>query len=101
MTLYQQQKISSKQLSAFYEQLLDNKLLKDIYNSDDDSLIQSEKELMAIIDSVLMECTEAIKDYRLGKDKSLNYILGQIYKKSNNKADPKTTKQLLLKKLEE
>ncbi|NLZ15942.1 MAG: Asp-tRNA(Asn)/Glu-tRNA(Gln) amidotransferase subunit GatB [Erysipelotrichaceae bacterium] len=101
LTLYQQQKISSKQLSAFYEQLLDNKLLKDIYNSDDDSLIQSEKELMAIIDSVLMECTEAIKDYRLGKDKSLNYILGQIYKKSNNKADPKTTKQLLLKKLEE
>lgn len=101
MSLYQQHKISSKQLSAFYEQLLDNKLLKDIYNSDNDALINSEKQLMAIIDSVLVDCPEAIKDYRLGKDKSLNYILGQIYKKTKNKADPKLTKQLLLKKLEE
>ena len=99
--LYEADKISSKQLTIFYEQLVANKSLKDIYNSDDDGLIQSAEQLVILIDEVLLECEEAVTAYRRGKKKSLNYILGQIYRKSNNKVDPLMTKQLLLKKMEE
>lgn len=101
LALYQAEKISSKQLTTFYQQLLANKSLNDIYNSDNDAPIASEQRLAAIIDEVLLECHEAVIAYRQGKDKSLNYILGQIYRKTNNQVDPKITKALLLKKMED
>lgn len=101
LLLYQEEKLTFTQVSAIYDELLTNKSLEEIYNSGGYSLKTSDEQLSEIIDEVLLECDKAIQDYRLGKDKSLNYIIGKIYKRTNNNVDPIKTKELLLKKLEE
>ncbi|MGA9097920.1 MAG: Asp-tRNA(Asn)/Glu-tRNA(Gln) amidotransferase GatCAB subunit B, partial [Methanotrichaceae archaeon] len=34
------------------------------------------------------ECTAAVEDYRKGSPRALNYIVGQVMKKTNGQADP-------------
>ena len=58
-------------------------------------------ELSSIIDETLIQYIDAVNDYRNGKDKALNYLLGQIYKRTKNNIDSIKAKELLLNKLEE
>ena len=70
--------------------------------------IVSEKELAkakedvvtSAVDEVLSECTDAIADYRSGEAKALNYLVGQVMKKTRGRADPRGARTGLLERLD-
>lgn len=54
-----------------------------------------------LVDQVLQENPSSIEDYKNGKDKAYNYLVGQIMKLCRGKASPDIVKDLLSKKLGE
>ncbi|QSZ68043.1 Asp-tRNA(Asn)/Glu-tRNA(Gln) amidotransferase subunit GatB [Methanofollis aquaemaris] len=43
----------------------------------------------AVVDEVIAENEQAVADYRAGKASALNFLLGQVMKKTRGKADPR------------
>ena len=68
----------------------------------DDSGLQQitdTNEIEKIIEDILIEQSEKVKEYRSGKDKLLGFFVGQVMKKSGGKANPKIVNNTLLSKL--
>lgn len=55
--------------------------------------------LESVIDEVLASNPKELEQYRNGKTKLLGFFVGQVMKKTEGRADPKLTNQLLSKKL--
>ena len=55
--------------------------------------------LLAIIDQVLAANPKSIEEYRAGKDKAFNALVGQVMKASQGKANPAQVNDLLKQKL--
>jgi aspartyl-tRNA(Asn)/glutamyl-tRNA(Gln) amidotransferase subunit B len=55
--------------------------------------------LDAIIDEVLAANAKSVEEYRAGKDKAFNALVGQVMKASKGKANPAQATELLKKKL--
>ncbi len=53
-----------------------------------------------IIDEVLANSPTQVADYKAGKEKMLGYLVGQIMKASQGKANPAQVNQLLMQKLQ-
>lgn len=53
----------------------------------------------AIIQTVLSENQESINDFANGKDKALQYLIGQVMKACKGKAPPEVVRDLIAKKL--
>ncbi|MEY8877935.1 MAG: Asp-tRNA(Asn)/Glu-tRNA(Gln) amidotransferase subunit GatB [Leptothrix sp. (in: b-proteobacteria)] len=75
---------------ARIDALIDEKGLKQMNDSG---------ALEAIIDSVLAANQKSVDEYRAGKDKAFNALVGQIMKASKGKANPAQANELLKKKL--
>jgi aspartyl-tRNA(Asn)/glutamyl-tRNA(Gln) amidotransferase subunit B len=56
-------------------------------------------ELSAIVDAVLAANAKSVEEYRAGKDKAFNALVGQAMKASKGKANPAQVNELLKKKL--
>ena len=56
-------------------------------------------ELSAIVDAVLAANPKSVDEYRAGKDKAFNALVGQAMKASKGKANPTQLSELLKKKL--
>jgi aspartyl-tRNA(Asn)/glutamyl-tRNA(Gln) amidotransferase subunit B len=61
--------------------------------------ISDTSELEKIIDEVIAASPKELEQYRSGKTKLLGFFVGQVMKKTNGRADPKVTNQLLAPKL--
>jgi aspartyl-tRNA(Asn)/glutamyl-tRNA(Gln) amidotransferase subunit B len=72
------------------DQIIDAKGLKQISDSG---------ELEAMIDQVLLANEKSIEEFRSGKEKAFNALVGQIMKASQGKANPGQVNELLRKKL--
>jgi len=57
------------------------------------------KELGKLADKVIKENKKAVEDYKSGKRWSINFLIGQIMKLTNKRADFKIAKEVLEKKL--
>jgi aspartyl-tRNA(Asn)/glutamyl-tRNA(Gln) amidotransferase subunit B len=55
--------------------------------------------LEAIVDEVLQANPKSVEEYRAGKDKAFNALVGQVMKASKGKANPAQANELLKKKL--
>ncbi|MEY2687312.1 MAG: hypothetical protein RL375_1510, partial [Pseudomonadota bacterium] len=55
--------------------------------------------LEAIIDAVLADNQKSIDEYRAGKDKAFNALVGQVMKASKGKANPAQVNELLKRAL--
>jgi aspartyl-tRNA(Asn)/glutamyl-tRNA(Gln) amidotransferase subunit B len=55
--------------------------------------------LQGHIDEVLSTNAQSIEDYRAGKDRALQFLMAQIMKRTQGKAHPEKTNQLLLESL--
>jgi aspartyl-tRNA(Asn)/glutamyl-tRNA(Gln) amidotransferase subunit B len=53
----------------------------------------------AIIDQVLASNQKSVEEFRSGKEKAFNALVGQIMKASQGKANPSQVNELLRKKL--
>ena len=62
-------------------------------------LISDTSAIEAMIDQVLADHPQELEQYRNGKTKMQGFFVGQVLKKTNGRADPKLTNQLLAKKL--
>jgi aspartyl-tRNA(Asn)/glutamyl-tRNA(Gln) amidotransferase subunit B len=60
---------------------------------------QSTNEIEKWIEEILTEHPDKVLEYKKGKKGLIGLFMGEIKKKSKGKADPKTTTQLLEKKL--
>src|SRR5690606_22220721 len=56
-------------------------------------------ELERIVDEVLAANARSVEEYRAGKDKAFNALVGQAMKASRGKANPGQVSELLKKKL--
>ncbi|ALB12150.1 hypothetical protein ACT79_14955 [Burkholderia pseudomallei] len=55
--------------------------------------------LEAIIDEVLAANAKSVEEFRAGKDKAFNALVGQAMKATKGKANPQQVNELLKKKL--
>jgi aspartyl-tRNA(Asn)/glutamyl-tRNA(Gln) amidotransferase subunit B len=62
--------------------------------------VSDEKELEALVESVLREHEKAAHDVVQGEMKAIGFLVGQVMKASQGKANPEIVKDLLRKKLE-
>ena len=56
-------------------------------------------ELEKILDSVLAQNPKQVADFRAGKEKILGFLVGQLMKATQGKANPAVAQELLIKKL--
>ena len=61
--------------------------------------ISDRDEIEKIVDDVIGEHPDQIREYRGGKTKVLGFLIGQVMRKSGGKANPGLVNQLLKKKL--
>jgi aspartyl-tRNA(Asn)/glutamyl-tRNA(Gln) amidotransferase subunit B len=61
--------------------------------------ISDTAELEKIIDEVITASPKELEQYHSGKTKLLGFFVGQVMKKTNGRADPKLTNQILALKL--
>ena len=62
--------------------------------------ISGKKEIEKICQQIIKENSKAVKDYKSGKQEALNFLIGQVMKKSDKRADYKTVREILKKKLD-
>jgi aspartyl-tRNA(Asn)/glutamyl-tRNA(Gln) amidotransferase subunit B len=56
-------------------------------------------ELEAAVDAVLAECAEQVARYRAGETRMLNFLMGQVMRRTAGKASPGPVRELLARKL--
>ena len=61
--------------------------------------ISSEKEIESICEKVISENHQAVEDYKEGRKESINFLIGQVMKASQKRADYNTTRKIIEKKL--
>ena len=61
--------------------------------------ISDEGAIKEIVNKVLENNPESIKDYKAGKDRALGYLVGQAMKESKGKANPQMLNKLFLEEL--
>ena len=61
--------------------------------------VSDDKEIMKLIDKVIAENQDKVKDYLGGKDKLLGFFVGQVMKLSQGKANPGLVNKLLKESL--
>ena len=61
--------------------------------------ISGDDVLGPIIDQVLAANQKSVDEYRAGKEKAFNALVGQVMKASRGKANPQQVNELLKKKL--
>ncbi|WP_345812473.1 Asp-tRNA(Asn)/Glu-tRNA(Gln) amidotransferase subunit GatB [Paraburkholderia sp. PREW-6R] len=113
--------VSSAQLALLLQRIADgtisNKIAKEIFltiweeNAADDAAadriieakglkqISDTGALEAIIDEVLAANQKSVEEFRAGKDKAFNALIGQAMKATKGKANPAQVNELLKKKL--
>lgn len=57
------------------------------------------KEIEKLIDKVITDNPDKVKDYKSGKDKLFGFFVGQVMKVSGGKANPQLVNEILKKKL--
>lgn len=96
-------KLSSTNAKAMLEQLLTTDVIPATIEkyAEEQGLIQvsSEGEIEAIVDTVIAENEQAARDVRSGELKAIGFLVGQVMKASQGKANPAVVQQLLKKKL--
>ncbi|MDD3186960.1 MAG: Asp-tRNA(Asn)/Glu-tRNA(Gln) amidotransferase subunit GatB [Bacilli bacterium] len=92
-------KISSKQCKDLIPLIMSGEKVEKLISNSSFQLITDKTELSDIIDKVLANNPVSIEDYKAGKDRAVKYLMGQIMKESQGKADPKTVSVELISKL--
>ncbi len=110
-------KVTSSQLSGLINRITDGtisgKMAKDVFDAiwagegDADQIIAAKGlkqisdsgELEKIVDQVLAANAQQVADFRAGKEKAFNSLVGQVMKASRGKANPQQVNDILRRKL--
>ena len=98
--LIEEGKISNKQARDFFSEMLKKEISpKELLKESGTTLISDEETLKQIINDVLSVNEQSIIDYKNGKDRALGFLVGQVMKKTQGKANPASTSKLLVEEL--
>ncbi|HJX03828.1 MAG TPA: Asp-tRNA(Asn)/Glu-tRNA(Gln) amidotransferase GatCAB subunit B, partial [Dehalococcoidia bacterium] len=61
--------------------------------------ISDNAEIENMIDVIIKKNPQAIADYRAGKQQTMGFLIGQVMKVSQGRANPETVKKILIEKL--
>ena len=112
--------VSAVQLASLIKRIADgtisNKIARDVFaamwagehDGNPDAIIQAKGltqisdtgAIASMIDTVLAENTSIVEEYRAGKQKAFNSLVGQIMKVARGKANPQQVNALLKEKLD-
>ena len=59
-----------------------------------------DKELQSIVKKIVKENKKAVDDYKAGNEKAIEFLVGQVLRKTKARADPKVVIELIKKELE-
>ena len=62
--------------------------------------ISGKSEIDKFVQQAIKENQKAVEDYKAGKQESINFLVGQVMKLSNKRADFKTAKEMLIRELD-
>ncbi len=65
-----------------------------------ENIVKEKDELSTIIKNVVANNQVAVSDYKSGKERAIQFLLGQVMKETGGKAHPQTTLELLRKVLD-
>lgn len=98
--LIEQGKVSNKQAREMFVKMLENPVSpKKLLEESGTSLISDEETLKAIVKEVVDANEQSVIDYKNGKDRALGFIVGQIMKKTQGKANPGLASKLVLEEI--
>jgi len=60
----------------------------------------SSAEIEHAVEEVISEHAKAVSDFKAGKKEALNFLVGQVLKKTRGRADPKEARNILAQKLQ-
>ena len=61
--------------------------------------LNDDSALQAAVDAVIAANPKSVEEYRAGKDKAFNALVGQVMKATRGKANPAQVNELLSKRL--
>lgn len=98
--LIEQGKVSNKQAREFFAKMVINPVSpKKLLEESGTSLISDEETLNAIVKEVVDANEQSVIDYKNGKDRAMGFIVGQVMKKTQGKANPGLASKLVLEEL--
>lgn len=99
--LVNKNEISSKQAKeVLYEALEENKDPIQIVKEKDIKQIGGEEEIIKIINEVLDEQPGAIETYKSGRDNIVDFLVGQVMKKTKGQANPAIARSKMIEEIE-
>ena len=63
------------------------------------SIIKDEKQMLELCKRAIKENPKVVQDFKVGKKEALNFLLGEIMKLSNRRADYAIAKEELIRML--
>ncbi len=100
VTLVNDKKISSYQAKKVFTKMLEESLTpKEIVKKYDMEVIEDAGLIESLVNEVISENAKAIEDYHNGRTNMLDYLVGQVMKKSKGKANPVEAKSKMLEKI--
>ena len=83
----------------FVKMILDSKNPEQLLEEAGISQLNDEDEIKTIIIELLDNNPSLIEEYKNGKDRIIGYLVGQVIKKTNGKANPSLTNKLLIEEI--
>ena len=92
--------VSNKQARDVFANMIDtNKSAEELIKEMGLSQVSDESELVNIINEVLDAFPQSIVDYKAGKDRAIGFIVGQVMKKTQGKANPALANKVILEEI--
>lgn len=101
ISLVEKKTISSKQAKeVFQEVIISGKKPRDVVNEKGMSQISDATKIIEIANEVLDENPEIIEKYKNGRTNVIDFLVGQIMKKTRGKANPELARSTMLSEIE-
>ena len=84
---------------VFAEMMVSRKKPSDIVKEKGLEQVSDDKEILKLIEKVIADNQDKVKDYLSGKDKLFGFFVGQVMKMSQGKANPGLVNKMLKEKL--
>ena len=92
--------ISGKIAKSVFEMMIDGDKDPELIVKEQNLKQESDpKELEKLIDKIINDNEDKVKEYKEGKEKLFGFFVGQVMKISGGKANPKLTNEILKDKL--
>lgn len=91
--------VKSKAEEILKESINEHKDLEELINNAKRDAESSNNDIENIVDEVLNNNTQAVNDYKSGKQASIGFLIGQVMQKSKGLANPNVVKDILISKL--